>query len=223
MQIEVVVARYCENISWVGNLPRGVRATVYDKGGSGTGHTLPNIGREAHTYFFHIVQHYENLAPVTVFVQGHPFDHAPDLHKLVRGWNGASELEHGFFWLGFILDTDTADGGRLFRAWSKNLDGRGLDMKSLFSEVFGVEEAPDVYRFKPGGQFAASADVIRQRPREFYEKCLEQSVAFPDAAHCFERLWDRVFCAPPIGDEEMCGDLTRYLKKVKRLETPLLA
>eukprot|EP01038_Epipyxis_sp_PR26KG_P013361 gene13361-17920_t len=45
---------------------------------------LSNVGCESHTYLNHIISNYEQLADVTYFTQGHPFDHAPDFLGLVE-------------------------------------------------------------------------------------------------------------------------------------------
>lgn len=41
--------------------------------------TLPNYGFEAHTYMHHIATNYDDLAELTLFLQGNPFIHAPNL------------------------------------------------------------------------------------------------------------------------------------------------
>jgi len=70
--VEVVVAHYTENLSWTREYERpGVEFTVYSKSmpppeGS---IVLPNVGREAHTFLYHIVRHYHHLADWTVFTQ----------------------------------------------------------------------------------------------------------------------------------------------------------
>lgn len=83
--LELVVARYAEDLSWLRRVPKTVRVTVYNKGGDTVpGMALPNVGREAHTYLHHMVTRYDDLAEVTLFCQGKPFDHVPDLHKILR-------------------------------------------------------------------------------------------------------------------------------------------
>lgn len=71
--VEVVVARYREDVSWTAAL--GLPVTIYDKSGQPGPLALPNIGREAHTYLTHILRRYDSLAAYTVFVQGAPFEH----------------------------------------------------------------------------------------------------------------------------------------------------
>ena len=57
---------------------------------------LPNVGRESHTYLYHIIQKYDhynlecgggrfgNNDGAVVFLQGHPFDHSPNIIKNIN-------------------------------------------------------------------------------------------------------------------------------------------
>jgi hypothetical protein len=208
--LEVVVARYRERVDWTRNVPRGVRVTIYDKGGG----ELPNVGREAHSYLHHIVQRWSSLADVTVFCQGHPFDHAYDLHQVLRALAARRERVADFRWLGFIIDTDDARGRRLFVPWSKNTDRRELALDEFHARLFG-EPAPAEVRFYPGGQFAVSAACVRGRPLAFWQRALGLAADFPDAAHCFERLWDRVFGVVGVDPALLGGERCRYLKPIR--------
>ena len=77
-EVSLIVARYSENIEWV--LPYNDIAIIYNKGPD---IELPfkkivkveNIGREGHTYLYHIINNYENLIKKTFFLQGGPFEH----------------------------------------------------------------------------------------------------------------------------------------------------
>lgn len=82
--VDVVVARYQEDASWLADLAREVPSAqiyIYEKGPMTAGTAcdvvptakcsrLTNVGREGHTFLSHIVDHYDNLADKTVFVQG---------------------------------------------------------------------------------------------------------------------------------------------------------
>ena len=74
-EYEFVISYYRENLEWLENYTE--HCHVYDKGGGDamnlTFHqweSLPNVGREGHTYIHHIVMNYDHLADVTVFMQG---------------------------------------------------------------------------------------------------------------------------------------------------------
>ena len=220
LMTELVVARYTEDLSWLRKRPATLTVTVYDKGTDASGSDgaiqLPNIGREAHTYLHHIVDRYDSLADWTIFCQGKPFDHAYDFKKFLREFSepGHVEPQTNFIWLGHLIDTDDDRGNGLFRPWSKNEDGRGLDMRS-FHQALLKTDGPALYTFVLGAQFAVHRDLIQQQPRTFYERALTVSTTFPDAAHCFERSWDRVFNVTGIDPTWLAGRQTVYLKVMK--------
>jgi hypothetical protein len=92
MTIDVVVARYNENIIWLNQLldmEYITRIFIYNKGSEHTIPTniiqhpkvrcqnLPNKGRESGTYLHHIIHHFNDLSDQVIFTQAHPFDQAP--------------------------------------------------------------------------------------------------------------------------------------------------
>ncbi|MBD2751717.1 DUF3431 domain-containing protein [Spirosoma validum] len=221
--IELVVAHYNENLNWLRNVPKGLRVTVYDKGNSSLTDweaiSLPNVGREAHTYLHHLVNRYNSLADWTIFCQGKPFDHAYDFKKMLRDLVAdpnslSTNYPQGFGWLGHLIDTDDNQGHRLFKPWSKNENGRGLDLRGFHRALFDTD-GPEHYIFVLGAQFAVHGNVVRQRPASFYKRALDVSISFPDAAHCFERSWDRIFGVTGIDSEWLAGRLTVQLKPMK--------
>jgi hypothetical protein len=216
-RIELVIARCREDLSWLGRVPRGVRVSVYDKGGGIAGATpLPNVGRESHTYLWHIARRYETLAPLTVFAQGKPFDHVPEFHACLRRLAAGETPPGGFRWLGLMIDGDDREGARLFRHWVDNPEGRLLPLEAFWRALWD-EPAPAARTFYPGGHFVVSAERIRRRPRAFYERALELSVSLPDVGHCFERCWDRIFDADGIPAALRDRPLPVYFRPVRRL------
>ena len=193
------MACYREDLSWLRNVPAAWQITIYDKSGEAKAPplpraalvSLPNVGREAHTYLHHIVTRYDDLAPRTVFCQGKPFDHAFDFHATLRRMAAQKEITTAFEPLGHLVDTDSHDGARLFKTWSKNEDGHGLDMRG-FHRALWDSDGPDLYTFRGGAQFAVTRECIREQPRAFYERALAVSASYPEAAHCFERSWPLV-------------------------------
>lgn len=227
--IELVVARYAEDLRWLRRVPAPFGITIYNKGGSCELPcqlaarsevrllSLPNIGREAHSYLMHLLEYYDDLAPVTVFAQGHPFDHAPDFHQSIRELAMEGGEPDSFSWYGFLDETDDPLGHRLFVPWSKNPERRELSTGRLYEELFH-EPSPPLFHFRCGAQFAVTKETVRKRPREFYERALRLSIDIPHAAHSLERIWDRVFGAPII-DPAMLGDEgVRYWKRIRRME-----
>lgn len=217
-RIDLVVARYGEDIRWLRKVPAGLRVMVYDKGApSRGGIPLPNLGREAHAYLHHIATRYNDLADITVFVQGHPFDHEPKLHRVLRALAEEPEPLARFWWLGFLCDTDDARGRRLFVPWSKNPAREELALDDFHSELFDAP-GPSLYRFFGGGQFWVKRCAVHSRDSSFYARALALSQSFPNAAHCFERCWDRVFGEDGTGVRVAPHQTTAYFKRVRRLE-----
>jgi len=217
--MELVVCRYGEDLSWVRNVPRNVTVTVYDKSPAVAspwpgGHPLPNLGREAHTWLHHLVERYDSLADWTIFAQGRPFDHAPDLHSVIRRWACQTPPSEDFVWLGFLWETDDARGRPTFVHWSKNPERRELDLEGFFRCLWGIS-APDQVRYVGGGQFGLSRAAAHRNSRDFYRRARDLAAAFPDAAHAFERTWDRVFGAPPLDPGAFGPSGLRLLKPVK--------
>ncbi len=222
MTIDLVVARYLEDLAWLRRVPRTIRVFVYDKSGDPAPGSIPltNIGREAHTYLQHFTERFEELADLTICVQGRPFDHAPDLHKRLRAIAEGKEPVTDFRWFGFLLDEDDATGSRLFRNWSKNPERRTLDMAGFWREVFGAEPLPERFVFFGGAQFAVTRACVRRNARVFYARARDIAASFPDGAHCFERVWDRVFGVNGVPEDLRGVPLPHYLKPIRRLMPP---
>ena len=77
--MEIIVSRYNEDLLWMLEYPfNKFKYTVYNKGINedfDKTHVtkvipLPNIGRCDHTYLYHIVTNFNNLASINVFFPG---------------------------------------------------------------------------------------------------------------------------------------------------------
>jgi len=219
MQLELVVCRCGEDLAWTRNIPPGIPVIIYDKTpppappwpGS---IPLPNVGREAQAWLHHLTDRYDSLPEWTVFAQGHPFDHVPDMHPLIRRLASGEPPPQDFLWLGFLWETDDARGRPSFVHWTKNPERRELDLDGFFHELWG-EPAPPKIRYVGGGQFALSRAAAHRRPRNFFERARTLAADFPDAAHAFERTWDRVFLAPPLDPSLFGPSGLRLWKPVK--------
>ena len=190
-RVKVVVARYDEDVSWTAVLvdARVYDVRVYDKGGEGGGE-LPNVGRESHTYVHHIVENWDRLDDVTVFLQGHPFDHARGLPLPVFLADVVAQARaRGFSQNHSVLPEHAA------RA-SEGVDPYPLTVQRFFEEVAGVRFHPHI-RWYAGAQFAATRDAVRSVPIELW-KALLASLTYssnPITGHYMERLWYEIFCS----------------------------
>jgi hypothetical protein len=174
--IEVVVARYSEKLDWIDHIPHTV--TVYNKGNDDIDkfpRTLPNVGREGHTYYVHICNNYDHLADYTVFLQGNPLDHSSDiLHQLL------CLPEKPFHELSSYVLTQP-----------KTVHPHMID---TYTRIFG-NECPEYFTFGAGAQFCVSKEQILKRPKEFYANIVEilsHSICPPEG-YDVERLHPLVF------------------------------
>ena len=84
-QIQVVISRYMEDLSWVDDLFYSEDIIIYNKGSPLKG-TIPlqNRGRDFHSYFFHIVENFSTLADITFFVPGSAFKDTEKRRRMLR-------------------------------------------------------------------------------------------------------------------------------------------
>ena len=205
--VKVIIARYQEDVAWAEEF--GYDYVVYDKGGRGdiTSRTLPNIGREAHTYLTHITREYDHLADMNVFLQGDPFDHIHDQGRatvdILRGQvREAVERKvpfKGLAWfklkcdaLGRPHDLRKLENEGRWAGW-----GKDIPVGELFTKLFGVPMPEQIIARAPTGNFCVTGERIRTRPRAFYEFALRLIEADPrdenNTGHALERLWQHVF------------------------------
>lgn len=165
---ELVIARYSENLEWANKYK--IFSTVYNKGNDilEGSISISNIGREAHTYLYHIVNNYHNLAEYTAFVQGNPLEpHSPNIHTYLEYIIDSNELMPDFFWISErIVEGDFEYKREPYHAIFPNI-------KYAYEKVFGMEPKIEKFIFGAGAQFCVSKNRIRQRPIEFYRNILD--------------------------------------------------
>lgn len=154
----VVIAKYKEDISWVGRLKRPY--IIYNKNLDDYGkysNNLPNDAREAHTFLYHVISNYNNLNEYTAFVQGNPFDHCPNFIKFINTFDG----QHKYVAL-----------GKYWRHAYDTTINSVTDELVDFGKRVQIEIKFPVY-FSPGGQFLAHRDIIRRTSKETYQKIFD--------------------------------------------------
>lgn len=184
-------------------LPRGARMRHYCKGTTVPEGAvrLPNVGLCDHTYLYHIVRNYDDLAPVTVFLPGSWYQG----WKRVLTWYVLASVTLGNR---TCLPAVPAIGVMDFKldSWQSSHPHNRAPQTTLlpaFPRPFGPwfcanfpgeELGPVVFK----GVFAASAESIRKRPRCFYAKLLRQVDHHPrpEASHMCERAWGSILSLP---------------------------
>jgi hypothetical protein len=181
--LDIVVARYSENLDWINNCSG--HFVIYNKGEDTLNfpsNKIENVGHEGHTYIKHIVDNYDELAKYTIFVQGNPFEHSPDLCGKID--NITNVLESGnpfpdFYWLTrhmFRTDFEYKREPNC-KLWP--------NIKYAYEKVFGSEPTMECLIFGGGAQFCVSKERIHERPLYFYKNILDIFEHVPEG-NCWE-------------------------------------
>lgn len=193
MKLQIVVSRYNENIEWTLQFINNV--VIYNKGEpideKFKAIPLPNLGREGHTYYYHIYENYDNLADHTVFLQGHPFDHSPFILNQINSliYNNNSYIKYKHLSLKVLKSNFHFEMKR---------EGRCKNIYKNYEKWLGKTIPNNENReieFAAGAQFVVSKDTILKRPREFYYnvmKSLDHSMG-PTEGMDLERLHKVIF------------------------------
>lgn len=181
MKCQVVVARYEESLEWTERLPYPI--VVYDKGGSppAGSRRLPNVGFEGQTFLHHFAAYYDELADVTICLQGDPRPH------LQGGLKAAFDLIERitperitYLPLACHASWQHADG-------SPHHPGLDEANERIWRSLKGFSP-PNVWHSWYGGQFAVHRDLVHRHPQAFWESASKLIVTKNDAC-ALERLW----------------------------------
>ena len=188
----IVVARYNEDVEWTRRFPN---VLIYNKGDSLNTEVplyneilLENIGREGHTYYKYICDNYDNLEDYTVFLQGEPFYHSPNLllnlEYLVKNIHN---MEFDFKYLSETLKDCSLE--------QCHFSLEPLPLKDVYEKLFEKRIDNLSFIFGAGAQYVVSKDAIRKRPREFYMKIVEmlQNEIDPIEGYVIERFHLLIF------------------------------
>ena len=212
--IELVLARYKEDISWLQTgIRRDIKLTIYNKSGKEEPGqiTLPNIpgSLEDYPYLHHIITRYDTLEDWTFFAQANPFDHIINFRNIFNAFPASISVAHPPPAMGvhFFVSCEVhqVEGMSYGVDWDK-------EARETFAELFTcVDKLPEKLWFSPAPQFAATRELLHTRTKLFYEKCLEVFFArpifpyatFQGAQHAYgpvpasawiwERVWDLIW------------------------------
>jgi hypothetical protein len=202
--IEIVIARYDEDLNWLIPYSKQFKITIYNKGPEieQSLHNeffdvinLQNIGREAHSYLIHIVKNYGKMDDVVLFLQGrisdemdHVYEH-PHMYVDEALKYGFSAKHISFYSpVGWFHDFDPSKIPTL-----QKLPPGQLDILEYIREYIGP--IPPCTTHSLRGCFAASSESISSRPLEFYIRLLKSipEINNPVEIHYLERLWGFIF------------------------------
>lgn len=185
--IGIIVARYNEDVTWTNEFPN---VTIYNKGDKLDIDciNLENVGREPHTYYKFIVDNYENLKySYYIFLQGYPFDHSPNVIKILQYYINSKNLNIDFSNISEKIITFDFKNGCKYH--------RGLPLIEIYFKIFNKYPDQKTYSFGAGAQFIVSRETILKKPKIFYENILSllNKEKCPIEAYVLERLHEIIF------------------------------
>jgi len=129
-ELTIVVARYEEDVQWTEAYSD--ICTLYNKGASKVEGLpfvirLPNMGREGHTYLYHILSNYNSLSKNVVFTQADPFPHNPTILCAIDAIEKTCSIQP----LGYIY-SETIPSKELVKVAEKTTD---YGLKYLVSRI----------------------------------------------------------------------------------------
>jgi len=173
---ELVVAYYNEDINWI-NINDFDKIKIYDKGNNLDNKfetiKLENIGRETHTYIYHIIENYDNLSDLTFFTQGNPFDHCQDFKEKIKLFIQT--------WYSNTHDCDITGAP----------EHNGLNIKEIADEL--ELNIDDNITFKSGSIFSIYKDEILKHDKSYYINMLNVIKKYKLSPWVIERLWGYIF------------------------------
>ena len=212
--ITIVISRYNEDLKWLDSDNFSIyNIIVYNKGINNNFIKLPNmtiinldnVGRESHTYLYHVINNYNNLADITIFLPGscdvhHKYIKIKKLLNLINLKNKAILI--------YDLKVNNIKKN-LYNFTIENYQGTNqqnkeinLESKLELSEIrpFGLWfehyfNDIKIQHISYCGIFSVDKKDILQHSKEYYENLIKQlsNSSNSEAIHYFERSWDAVF------------------------------
>jgi len=212
---EIVISRYNEKLQWINQKPFNKHPIViYNKGINEYYEinqnvvkrvNIPNVGRESHTYLYHIINNYDNLADVTIFLPGsidlhHKYNRAKQMIEKVEETNCtvfSAVYEANIVKTQFNFTLDNYLSSHIN---NKEINQNATIQKSnirpygkWFEQTFIDGEKNEYVSYC--GIFSISKNNILQKPKSYYEKLLNELNTHhnPEVGHYIERSWYAIF------------------------------
>lgn len=224
---DMVIARYKESLPWLSEYSKYKfrNVIIYNKNKADNNKTskdigcvlnskecikvnLPNVGRCDHTYLYHIIENYNNLADVTIFTKGSS-DLFREVVKLRFTVGKVFEVQDTvisadtiplpvhIYLRDFSLntyrsshpvnyDTDSNSDSFVMQPASIRPFGKWFEAKFPGLNIFKIVYA---------GIFGLSRKLIHQHPKSYYQNLIKELEGHsnPEVGHYFERSWMAIF------------------------------
>ena len=220
--IDIVIARYEENISWAFKENfRPYRKIVYNKGSkkiftsdskcfkefedtNSMEILLPNVGRESHSFLYHIIENYDELAGVTIFIPGSGMDSIKQ-HKTLNVLNKTISTKDSVFMGMWYENVKKSLSSFQISDWVGTSSTNQQALPSISCQPSNIRPFGNWYEFYfqntlinvvcYTSTFSVTREDVHHRSKSFYEDLLAtvSSHSNPETGHFMERSWLAVF------------------------------
>jgi ribosomal protein S27E len=215
--VDIVIAQFNENIDFLENPPFSEHNIIcYYKGKTkprckncSKMVALPNVGKCDHTYLYHIINNYDNLADITCFFPASCLMNAVKQNKTFKTLQYIKETNNSVFigvnvgdvyksLYGFKLDTYKT-GHPENQAANPDAKLKPCEIRPFgkwYNSLFGNMKATLV---DYTSIFAVRREHILQHPKSYYEKLISyvDNDISPECGHYVERAWVAIFSPLP--------------------------
>ena len=208
---QIVIARYKEDISYLYKL-KNDNIIVYNKGldieTSYPVIKLPNVGKCDHTYLYHIIENYDKLEELTIFLPAsfhynkRKIKYTDSLFEKVNMTNGEKSIFIGKFNENMILSNYEFMIDNYETIYGENKDNSvNLDTEISPLRPFG-KWVDHIFKDKTNSDYinffgimAIRREDILQHPIEFYKDLIGyvSNSSNPEAGHYIERSYSLMF------------------------------
>jgi hypothetical protein len=218
--INIIVSRYNEDLKWTLEYPYNkYKYIVYNKGNNAIFEktnvkeiiNIPNVGRESHTYLYHIIKNYDNLTKINVFLPGSCNSYAYNKKRRTTILFNEIEKVNNSIIIGAKHNNVKKElynfGMTSYKSTTDDNFKENPERKLQLSKIrpYGKwydNKFPDIdIQYIPySGIIAISKNHILQHPKKYYENLIEELrySSNPEVGHFFERSWVAIFY-PMIG------------------------
>ena len=202
----LIIARFDEDLKWLEKY-NNFKITIYNKGNKIPEHSfeniyeIKNVGRESQTWLYHIVNNYNKLDDINIFLQGRIDDLGcmaftnPNLYLENIDKYGFVASRYGlltpFHWK---YNVGIEKDKRYKKSWERNEISKSRYGFRKFSKML-FPKIPIFVATSYGGCFAVRKELILKYELDFYSELLEilSKDKNPIEGHYLERLWCYLF------------------------------
>lgn len=199
-----------EDISWAATyLPQYSLTTYLADDDSAPFHPPQNKGREAMNYLTYLINNYDNLPDVSIFIHAHRYawhnndQHGQDSVRMLSHFNPLAAVKFGYV----NLRCQTSPGcpselhpksahRQSFQHWQE------VQYAKAFPQVFPDRDLPEVVAAPCCAQFAVSRGSIHQHEVAYYQKLqdwlLHTEIEDDQSGRVFEYSWHIIFGKPDV-------------------------